>query len=71
MLPAVLSLEEITLEVGEGEEVRRLLDGVSLQMRRGEFIGVIGPSGCGKSTLGICRRRSWGTCRSSASRTSC
>ena len=51
MLVSVLSLQEITLEVGEGEAARRLLDGVSLQMRRGEFIGVIGPSGCGKSTL--------------------
>lgn len=47
----MLSLEEITLEIGRGDHARRLLDGVSLQMRRGQFIGVIGPSGCGKSTL--------------------
>ena len=47
----MLSLEEITLEVGEGEETRALLDAVSLQMRRGQFVGLIGPSGCGKSTL--------------------
>ena len=52
MLVPVLSLEEITLEIdGEEGEPRRLLDAVSLQMRRGQFVGVIGPSGCGKSTL--------------------
>ena len=49
----MLSLEDITLEVSDpnSDEDRRLLDGLSLQMRRGQFIGVIGPSGCGKSTL--------------------
>ena len=52
MLGPVLSLEEITLEISDEEgEPRRLLDAVSLQMRRGQFVGVIGPSGCGKSTL--------------------
>src|SRR5262245_19962702 len=27
------------------------LDGVNLEIRQGEFVGIMGPSGCGKSTL--------------------
>lgn len=30
---------------------RKILDGVNLHVREGEFVGVLGPSGCGKSSL--------------------
>jgi len=36
---------------GKGTVEVRALDGVSVQIDRGEFIGVMGASGSGKSTL--------------------
>jgi ABC-type Fe3+/spermidine/putrescine transport system ATPase subunit len=34
-----------------GESGRRAVDGVTLDVRRGEFFSLLGPSGCGKTTL--------------------
>ena len=36
---------------GEGETVTKALDGISLDVRRGEYLSIMGPSGSGKSTL--------------------
>src|SRR5215217_1799260 len=44
-------LENIHQVFGAGATRYHALDGVNLQIRRGEFVSLIGHSGCGKSTL--------------------
>jgi ATP-binding cassette subfamily F protein uup len=43
----VIELKEITLDIGD----RRLIDGLNLDLRPGEKLGVIGANGLGKSSL--------------------
>jgi NitT/TauT family transport system ATP-binding protein len=48
--PAI-SLRELSRAYGDGPNAVVALDGVSLDVARGEFVCLVGASGCGKSTL--------------------
>jgi peptide/nickel transport system ATP-binding protein len=49
----ILSIRDLTVEAELDGETRRLIDGVSFDLERGEVLGLVGESGSGKSM--ICR----------------
>src|SRR5262249_12371719 len=51
MANGILVVDNITKRFETPEGVVTAIDGVSLSVAPGEFVGVIGPSACGKSTL--------------------
>ena len=46
-MPGILTFESITKTFG----TLRAVDGVTLEITRGEVFSLLGPSGCGKTTL--------------------
>jgi ATP-binding cassette, subfamily B, bacterial len=47
----LLETENLVVEFGAGKSRRRVLDGITQQIKLGETVGFAGPSGSGKSTL--------------------
>jgi putative ABC transport system ATP-binding protein len=50
-IETMIELKNITKIFYTKEIETRALDGITLNIERGEFVSIMGPSGCGKSTL--------------------
>ena len=50
----ILEVTDLKRVYGKGGSLTRALDGVSMSLEAGEFVGVMGPSGSGKTTLLNC-----------------
>lgn len=48
---SVISISGVTRRYSLGDEVVMALDGIDLEIARGEYLSIMGPSGSGKSTL--------------------
>ena len=52
-MPPLLTISDLRIEGYQEEQWNEIVKGVSLELNRGEVLGLIGESGAGKSTIGI------------------
>jgi peptide/nickel transport system ATP-binding protein len=53
LLPRVLNVADLSVTLRRDGEANVVLDGITLQVQRGEILAMLGESGSGKSTLGL------------------
>lgn len=52
MKNAFIRIEDVHVDyAAQGSRTRKILNGIDLEIERGEFVSIVGQTGCGKSTL--------------------
>src|SRR6266704_5079783 len=51
MTKPLIRIERVTVDYPDGSSMRRVLNGIDLEIENGEFVSIVGQTGCGKSTL--------------------
>jgi peptide/nickel transport system ATP-binding protein len=56
-VPSVVEIRDLAMHFGPVRSLVKAVDGVSLDLRPGETLGIVGESGSGKTTMGRCLLR--------------